>query len=118
MLQLFKNVSDAVKRFVAIFLFAVLAACGMGASSLAPENLSDQNWKNGIWVQKDGGNGFFVKGSPEDIKVVASTKLVFAKSGERVVTKVVVSGPYINIFVDKPLDPEGDGYPNKIAVVK
>lgn len=115
---MFKNVSNTVKVAVAISLAVLLVACGMGVSSFVPENLSDQNWKNGIWIQKDGGNGFFVKGSIDDIKVAASTKLIFAKSGERVVTKVVVSGPYINIFVDKPLDPEGDGYPNKVAVAK
>ena len=106
-----------VSKFLfAISLSSVLLACGSDTLVLTPENVSDQNLSNGINIQKEMGNGFFVKGTPDAVKVPVGTKLSFAKSGERAVVKVVVTAPYINIYVDKPLDPIGDGYPNKVTV--
>lgn len=84
-------------------------------SSLSPEKLSDANWKNGVWILKDGRNGFFIAADAGKVQLPVGAKLTFAKSGERVVTEVVVSTPYINIYVDKPLDPDGDGFPSKVT---
>jgi len=46
--------------------------------------------------------------------ILIGEKLRFAKSGERTITEVIVAPPYINVYVDKQLDPEGDGFPNRI----
>lgn len=100
----------------AIAILMVLSGCG-GETQVAA-NISDVNWKNGVWVQKDGRNGFVIEAAPEKTDIAVSSKLEFAKSGERKVKEVVVSPPFINIFVDGALDPVGDGYPNKVAVIK
>lgn len=103
----------------AILVFSIclfLSGCDSFQNKLTPTQLSDINWKNGIWIQKDGKHGFFITADFEKVKVPTGTKLTFAKSGARIVTEVVSSPPYINIFVDKPLDPDGDGFPNKILI--
>ena len=92
-----------------------LSGCNSSNNDLMPEKLSDNNWKNGVWILKDGRNGFFITADPALVKVSVGEKLMFAKSGDRIVTEVVVSPPYINIYVDRPLDPEGDGFPNKVG---
>lgn len=101
---------------IAVMFSVVIGGCGLGDSHLIPEKLSDQNWKNGVWIQKDGKHGFFFSGDASKVKVKTGANLVFAKSGERSVTEVTVSGPYVNVFVNKPLDPEGDGWPNKVTI--
>ena len=81
---------------------------------LTPENLTDASWKNGILIQQNGLNGFFVTGDSVKMAPVKGDRLTFAQSGERIVTDVVVNDKYINIYVDKPLDPIGDGFPHKV----
>ncbi len=105
-----------MKKTVALLLAvgSFLTACGSSEVQLTPENLTDANWKNGIWI-KDGRNGFFITADAGKVKVPVGSKLLFAKSGERIVTEVLVSPPYINIYVDKQLDTEGDGFPNKVT---
>ena len=83
-------------------------------AELTPENLTDATWQNGVLIEKNGLNGFFVTGDATKVPVSAGAHLNFAKSGDRIVTDVVVKAPYVNIYVDKPLDPVGDGYPNKV----
>lgn len=100
----------------AIAILMVLSGCGDGSQVAA--NISDVNWKNGVWIQKDGRTGFVIEATPEKAGIAVSSKLVFAKAGERTVKEVIVSPPFINIFVDGALDPIGDGYPNKLSVVK
>jgi hypothetical protein len=90
------------------------AAAGVARAELAPENVTDVTWKNGILIKKDELNGFFIKGDAAVAAPAIGSRLTFAKSGERTVTQVVVNAPYINIYVDKPLDPVGDGFPNKV----
>lgn len=80
---------------------------------VTPENLSNDSWKNGIWIEKKELNGFFYTGDASNAPKVGS-HLTFAHSGDRVVTDVVIKAPYVNVYVDKPLDPAGDGYPNKV----
>jgi hypothetical protein len=112
----FENMKNMKKT--AFFLAAAtlfLTACEPADTRLSPENLSDVNWKNGVWVMKDGRSGFFVTAEAEKLNLAPGAKLSFAKSGERVVTQVQVAPPYVNVFVDGPLDPEGDGYPNKVS---
>ena len=102
--------------FFVLAASVIMSSCGFFESTLAPEQLSDANWKNGVWVQKDGRNGFFITADAGKVNVKVGTKLIFAKSGELIVTEVAVTPPYINIYVNKPLDPEGDGFPNKVIV--
>jgi hypothetical protein len=108
--------SDGAPRKLLERLHATMSAYGLTGVTMSPEQLSDVNWKNGVWVQKDGRNGFFITADAGKVKVSTGTKLSFAKSGERVVTDIALSPPYINIFVDMPLDPEGDGFPNKVII--
>lgn len=80
---------------------------------MTPENLSNDSWKNGIWIEKNGLNGFFFTGNASNAPKVG-THLNFAHSGDRIVVDVVIKAPYVNVYVDKPLDPVGDGFPNKV----
>jgi len=80
---------------------------------MTPENLSNESWKNGVWIEKNGLNGFFMTGNASTAPKVGS-HLTFAQSGDRIVTDVVVKAPYVNVYVNKPLDPVGDGFPNKV----
>jgi len=109
----------------ALAILIVLSGCGEGnnakGTNTGPQtvaNISDQNWKNGVWIQKDGRNGLVIEAAPENAGIAVSAKLKFAKTGERTVKEVVVSPPFINIFVDGALDPSGDGYPNKVSLIK
>lgn len=81
---------------------------------LLPANVTDATWKNGILIKKDALNGFFVTGEASKVATAVGSHLIFAKSGVRTVTEVVINAPYVNIYVDKPLDPVGDGYPNVV----
>jgi hypothetical protein len=105
-----------MKKNVSLILSSllVLSACGSSDNQLTPEKLTDTNWKNGVWILKDGRNGFFITADSTKVQVSVGNVLKFSKSGERVVKDVIVSPPYINIYVDKPLDPEGDGFPNNV----
>lgn len=81
-------------------------------------NLTDKNWKNGVWTASD--NAIFFIGIEKrysrNIKV--GDNLVFNKSGRRKVVEVNDSDQYVNIRVDGPkLSPDGDGYPNIINKV-
>ncbi|WP_018604632.1 hypothetical protein [Uliginosibacterium gangwonense] len=107
-----------MKKIIALIFTSllVLSACDSPNSQLTPDKLTDANWKNGIWILKDGRNGFFITSESAKPTVSVGTVLKFAKSGERVVKDVIVAPPYINIYVDKPLDPDGDGFPNKVVI--
>ena len=94
---------------------SAVATAVAGPGSAVPENLTDDNWQNGVWVQKDGRNGFFFASNPSTTTITVGQKLTFSKSGERAVTEVTSNGPYVNIYVDQPLDAVGDGYPNKVT---
>jgi hypothetical protein len=104
------------KKFLLLssVFFIAISACSKAGIEIQPVNNSDVNWKNGVWIQKDGRSGFFINQTPDVGSFSVGEKLKFAKSGERNITEVVVVPPFINVYVDKPLDPEGDGYPNKI----
>lgn len=90
------------------------AATASARADLSPENITNQTWQNGVLIEKTGLNGFFVSGDAASVAPAKGAHLHFAKSGDRVVTEIVVNPPYVNIYVDKPLDPVGDGYPNKV----
>jgi hypothetical protein len=90
------------------------AATAAARHELTPANVTNETWQNGILIEKKGLNGFFVTGEVASIAPAIGAHLTFAKSGDRVITDVVVTAPYVNIYVDKPLDPVGDGYPNKV----
>lgn len=111
----------------ALSVFFLLSACNQkpaettssstavaARAELSPENVTDVTWKNGILLKKDELNGFFIKGDAASAAPAIGSHLTFAKSGERTVTEVVINAPYVNIYVDKPLDPVGDGFPNKV----
>ena len=93
---------------------ASAAAVAPTRTELTPENLTNETWQNGVLIEKNGLNGFFVTGDAAKVPVSVGAHLTFAKSGDRIVTNVVVKAPYVNIYVDKPLDPVGDGFPNKV----
>ena len=89
---------------------------------LVPVQLSDTNWKKGIWIntaiRQDA--GFFVYNSARNKQRLAeAATLVFDKSGPRKILSQDETAPYINIWVEgPPLDPEWDGYPHAIAIQK
>jgi hypothetical protein len=92
---------------------ATPATAAVARAELTPENVTNTTWKNGVWVENSSMNGFFFTGDAT-VAPAKGAHLTFAKSGDRVVTDVIVKAPYVNIYVDKPLDPVGDGYPNKV----
>lgn len=80
-------------------------------------NVSDANWRNGIWIASKAGM-FHVPDTDEvGQKIARGDTLTFAKSGIRRVVGFgrSSSSPTIAIEVaGGSLDPEGDGYPNPI----
>lgn len=91
-----------------------IAAPDSSRPELTPADVSDVTWKNGILIKKDELNGFFVMGDAAKVAPAIGSRLAFATSGVRIVREVVINAPYVNIYVDKPLDPIGDGYPHKV----
>lgn len=87
------------------------------SSSVAvqPVQFSDSNWKNGILV---GDVGFFIKDVNAPQINVGDT-VEFAFSGKRKVKDVAKQPGTIVVRVDGAfLDPEKDGYPNSVKLVK
>ena len=80
-------------------------------------NLTDSQWINGI---SRGGMLFFLRNSKRhrDILVVGK-QLIFSDFSIRKISKVDITGGYINVTVTGPsLSPNKDGYPNSILVIK
>jgi len=119
---------------------ALLAACGRSepppAKTSAPQppaqsqsrpavlvanNFTGAEYRGGVST-KAGANGlfYFLIDPPGPAPLRAGSKLVFAKSGPASVVRVdsAPQGTKIAVFiqVDKPLDPDGDGYPHPIRV--
>ena len=93
------------------------ASLNLNPNAISPLNISDDNWKNGIWANKSNPTayGFVYQSIIGDKVLKAGDKLKFKKSGFRTVLRVDVTGDYINVMVDgSPLHPEGDGYPRSI----
>jgi hypothetical protein len=98
-------------------------------SELIPLGYTDADWENGI-VRPDGkkgslpGPGILLVSwdKKKPVPVKTGDILVFAKSGAATIVNIS-QVPYptsINLFisVNKPLDPAGDGNPNKVAIVQ
>lgn len=91
--------------------------------SIVTNNYSGDDWKNGV-LQRDGrsNNFYFIRHESVLIDVKVGDTLVFAKTGKAVVQKINQIAPNekgmisIYVTVDKDLDPDGDGYPNKIFI--
>jgi hypothetical protein len=90
-------------------------------AEIVANNFSGSGFSKGV-LTKDGANNQFYFLVPQGgaNPVSPGDTLVFAKSGEVKATKVdsTPQGGQTAVFVtvDKKLDPEGDGFPNKIIV--
>ena len=79
-------------------------------------NLTDANWRNGVWIASPAGM-FLVEDADESAeKIAPGDALGFAKSGTRKVVRVGRgSATTVAIEVEGgSLDPEGDGHPKPI----
>jgi hypothetical protein len=86
-------------------------------NTISSLNINDNNWKNGIWINKNNpeGYGFMYNAHYGDKKISIGNKLKFYKSGIRTVLRVDISGTSQLISVEgAPLSPE-DGYPHPIV---
>jgi len=92
---------------------------------IRPSSYSRENdWKNGISLKKTG-MFVFVLNINEASPVKIGDRLRFAASGEAIIKRIVRTdgqgpgGKYSNfhVFVDRPLDPAGDGGPHIIEVI-
>lgn len=102
---------------ILIVALLVISPSILAGNALIAENLTDVNWKKGVWILKDGRNGFFITGVLNKVNLTVGSKLKFSRSGERIITDVQEYPPFIQVFVNKPLDPDSDGFPHKIAIV-
>ena len=90
-------------------------------AEIVANNFSGSGFSKGV-LTKDGANNQFYFLVPQGgtSPVSVGDTLVFAKTGEVKATKVdsTPQGGQTAVFVtvDKKLDPEGDGFPNKIIV--
>lgn len=83
--------------------------------SMQPVQFSDANWKNGILV---GDVGFFIKDTNAPQVNVGDT-VEFAFSGKRKVRDVVKQSGTVVIRVEGDfLNPEKDGFPNSVKLIK
>ena len=88
---------------------------GNSDSSYTPWNLTDINWQNGVSRSE---SGFFVPLNSQNLRELKVGVKIRFKSGPRVITGTVNSGPYLNIYLDgKILDPGIDGYPNRFEIL-
>ena len=90
-------------------------------AEIVANNFSGSGFTKGV-LTKDGANSqfYFLLPSGGTNPIVVGDTLVFVKSGEAKVTKIDATqqGGQAVVFVtvDRKLDPEGDGFPNKIIV--
>lgn len=117
--------------------FASLAVCVYGCESdksesikassaisrpqqVVANNYSGGNWTKGVRRKDRRSNMFYYLADKDQPILRVGDTLVFAKSGRAKVTKVDTkeekSKVSVFVTVDKELDPEGDGFPKRIAV--
>lgn len=84
---------------------------------LVPFDLSDNNWIKGI-SQKD--TAFFIENNVLNRNSInTNDTLIFNESGKRKITRIIENDKFLNIFLEgEKLNPETDGYPNEIIIVK
>lgn len=84
---------------------------------ISPLNINDDNWTAGIWKNKHDPDvySFVYQLSPGEPVLKPGEELNFHKSGVRTVSRVDVTGGYVNVRVDGTrLDAE-DGYPHSVS---
>lgn len=86
------------------------------APEKTPYNLTDNNWINGIsrhWT------GLFISLSKINLETYKKGRfLIFANGDKRKIINVVITGHFINIYLDgHKLDPQKVGYPHEIICV-
>lgn len=87
---------------------------------LTPNNFSGEGWKNGVRTE-DEKNVFYYLSTPHEQNLIkVGDLLIFEKTGPAKVAKVetVYQKNNLSVFVtvDHSLDPEGDGFPNRVSV--
>jgi hypothetical protein len=102
-----------------LFTFVTLALSQLwwtSTESMRPHNFTDSNWRNGISLRSE--SGFFTPYSEQTWQIAQRSKNVqFAKSGSRPIDHVEKKDGWINIYVKgAALNPEGDGYPNRVLL--
>lgn len=100
--------------------FKAVSAHALSAKVISLENISDDNWTNGIWTNRQRPNdySFVYRKSQNGATLKTGDRVIFAKSGERVVVRVDNAGDYRNVFVDGPPLGREDGYPATVTVAK
>ncbi len=78
-------------------------------------NLTDANWRNGVWIQTAAAMFLTPEGKGSE-KLVPGAWLTFAKSGPRRVVRTGGQGLLAIEVEGSSLDPVGDGFPNEVKI--
>lgn len=88
--------------------------------TIRPNNFSGVGWMNGIRTEGGKNTFYFLSPRNEQSIVKVGDSLVFNKTGHAKITKVetIYQNSKLSVFVtvDHSLDPEGDGFPNRVLV--
>lgn len=92
------------------------ASLNLNPNVISPLNISDDNWKNGIWSNEVNPNvySFVYRANIGDKKLKVGDNLKFKISGFRSVLRIDITGEYINVLVNGPPLSHADGYPSTI----
>lgn len=87
---------------------------------LRPNDFSGSGWHNGVRIDGGSNSFYFLAPRTSDPEVVPGDVVEFATSGRANVLRVEASpqNGVLSVFVtvDRPIDPAGDGFPNKVFV--
>ena len=88
--------------------------------AIRPNNFSGAGWMNGIRTEGEKNTFYFLSSQNEQPVVKIGDLVVFEKSGRAKITRVetIHQNSKLSVFctVDHALDPEGDGFPNRVLV--
>ena len=86
-------------------------------ATLQAVQLTDANWSNGVSLIEA---GFFVELTEvADLNLELGDELEFAGSGSRVITRLEKGDKYLNVYVSgEAINPDTDGFPNYITLIK
>lgn len=95
-------------------------ALGGEKKILRPNNFSGSGWRNGVRIESGSNCFYFLAPWTSDLEVAPGDVVEFATTGRANVIGVEASpqNGLMSIFVtvDRPIDPVGDGFPNKVLV--
>lgn len=88
--------------------------------SITPNNFSGAGWRNGIRTDGASNMFYFIAPRISETRFGCGDTIEFAKSGNATIVSIEPSQQNgimcVYVTVDKPIDPVGDGFPNRVFV--